>query len=490
MSQSSGDEPSLGGQNDDFAASVGLGGERAILHLIAMLKDDSDQRARFRAFQLLKEIGGDLVVQKLIDILPTTTDLNIQGNIIDFFSKVGGESALLAVLSLQHSTDFHTREIVAHSLMSWPNDQRATDVLIGFLDDTAQGVRAVAIHSLSQIGGASALEAFLSHLNEPDWNILSYIVIGLGQWVHLPHVFDIVCGFLSNPQLIVRSAAVAALADARTEDALDQILSLRAESDLYRPVATALANWPHDPRVIEPLFDLLANAESLRVADAAGSSLAATHDADVFQRLVECFSSPDFYQRCGAITALGPFGGPEITSLLIEALNDPVSYVRSAAADNLGISGDETVVPYLIEALDDQDRYAHLSVVRALKRMGDPRALEPLSRYLARLEGIQDASDAIDYFEAMLASGDAIPYFIETLHRHPNENVRSGAAAVLTVGQRGHPETQIISALTTALSDPDDIVRSNAVRSLRVIATPEALAALAAWEAAQRASEA
>ncbi|NYB51460.1 MAG: HEAT repeat domain-containing protein [Methanobacteriaceae archaeon] len=125
----------------------------------------------------------------------------------------------------------------------------------------------------------------------------------------------------------------------------------------------------------------------------------------------------------------------------------------------------------LIKALKHQDYLTRKEAARALKKVGDERAVDAL------IDSLRYKSWHSDYIilsavrensaEALGRIGDkrAIPYLIESLEDDPDEEVRLKAAWAL--GEIGDPEA--VDALINALSDQSWSVRRTAANSLGLI---------------------
>jgi HEAT repeat protein len=125
----------------------------------------------------------------------------------------------------------------------------------------------------------------------------------------------------------------------------------------------------------------------------------------------------------------------------------------------------------LIMALKDQDYLTRKEAARALKKVGDERAVNAL------VEALRYKSWHSDYVilnavrensaEALGKIGDerATPYLIESMEEDPDEEVRLKAA--LALGEIGDPEAT--DALIAALEDKSGSVRRTAANSLGMI---------------------
>jgi HEAT repeat protein len=420
----SGDEPSLGGQDDEFAASVGLGGEHTILHLAEMVESEDGELAK-KAIAALREAGTERAALALSEfVVSQPASSSVLQRAVRAISLIGGETAIQALLTLSGSEDTGIRQSAVTNLNRLMPDPRILETLITLSGDAVDEIRRIALQYLAVLKDESALPIVLVH-------------------------------------------------------AADTSGQVRAE------VARGLKHWLHDPLSINCLYDLLAD-EEWDVVRSAGASLGRATSPEISKHLIDAMASPNSSMRAGAAIALGGMRPPESLPLLIAAMSDSDRHVCTSAALAAGEFGDKTVVPALILLLGHQAHDARMAAVSVLKRLADPRALEPLFKSLMRTIGMRDISIAVEYIDAMRASGDADPYLIRLLQEHRNSFVQSEAARRLAYGREEPPDQYAVDALIAALDDPDYEVMRSAGLALQRIDTPEARAGIDAWLAARQ----
>ena len=135
---------------------------------------------------------------------------------------------------------------------------------------------------------------------------------------------------------------------------------------------------------------------------------------------------------------------------------------RAFAARYLGEIGSARAVGPLIEIMRDtreEDRDVRLAAGRALGRIRDPRAIEPLLAALAAPESWLPARVA----EVLLQFGaTAVEPLLALLQRPEDSSARAWAAQIL--GDLKDPRA--VPVLTTCLTDLNDQVRARAAQSL------------------------
>ncbi len=86
----------------------------------------------------------------------------------------------------------------------------------------------------------------------------------------------------------------------------------------------------------------------------------------------------------------------EVVKALEPLLNDTNIFTRQEAVDALGVWGDKDTVPILLKAMRDKD--TRRQAMKALGRLKDERAAEPLAE---RLEEFFDRHDAAEALKSM-----------------------------------------------------------------------------------------
>jgi HEAT repeat protein len=161
------------------------------------------------------------------------------------------------------------------------------------------------------------------------------------------------------------------------------------------------------------------------------------------------------YARQAAARALGKIGDARAVEPLIAALRDQHNHV---AAEALGQIGDARAVEPLIATLRDQDRYVRGVAAKALGRIGDARAVEPFIAALQDYYGeVREAATG-----ALVKIGyPAVEPLIAAL-MDQGWAVRRAATEVL--GKMG--DTRAVEPLITALQDQSGEVCKVAAEAL------------------------
>jgi HEAT repeat protein len=196
---------------------------------------------------------------------------------------------------------------------------------------------------------------------------------------------------------------------------------------------------PDTPDLIQALLDAIGADDDAR-AERAAQAFAS--QPGVLPALRPLLIDPSADRRWWAVRSLALVGGAEAERLLIERLTDEDEATRCAAALGLGQLRSEAAIPHLIAALRDASGWMRDSSADALSMIGAP-ALPAL------VEAMGDGRDPV--------------------------RVRATRAACRIVGPNLKGKTlneydkryyPALTALYTALNDPNRLVRTNAFDTL------------------------
>ncbi|GHO83558.1 HEAT repeat domain-containing protein [Dictyobacter formicarum] len=217
----------------------------------------------------------------------------------------------------------------------------------------------------------------------------------------------------------VVSSVVSALRELNDACAVEPLIAAieRRDEQTRAVIALSLGSFG-DTRAVEPLLNLLHDGEPL-IRRAAACALGDLGDRRAVLPLIALLTDPDFETRGSAIKALGllgdrraieplcsllqqdqipcrrifivesldRLGATQAVDSLIALLQDPLEddEVRALSIEALGHLGDKCAVPFLLAVItdsvaDDANEMRWRAAV-ALGQLGDPRAIDTLSRY-------------------------------------------------------------------------------------------------------------
>ena len=160
------------------------------------------------------------------------------------------------------------------------------------------------------------------------------------------------------------------------------------EDEQAEEAISHLASW--GPEAVIPLQKRLSHPEA-EVRWWVVRALAEVQDERVPELLVRALADPDKGVRWCAGLALRKHPSPHATQALIGMLVEEDALTRRLAGDALVAIGSEAV-PGLLEAMQGGDQRVRVEAVRALAKIGDPRAIPAL------FEALDEGSALIEYW--------------------------------------------------------------------------------------------
>jgi HEAT repeat protein len=166
-------------------------------------------------------------------------------------------------------------------------------------------------------------------------------------------------------------------------DAIDIILGY-VKDDENKNASRSGLEYIKDPKAVDRLIRLLHYRgcffpyNNSYVKKSVIKALGGIGDPKAANPLLAILNSPEESAdvRGEAILALGKIGDPSTMKYLIDLLKDRDSCRYAAQA--LGSRGDPGTVNQLIDNLDSDDYFSRCEIIRALGKIGDSRAVDPL----------------------------------------------------------------------------------------------------------------
>ncbi len=312
----------------------------------------------------------------------------------------------------------------------------ALQPLLATLSDSRSACRRGAAVALGELGIVAAAEPLVQALSDIDADVRSAAAKALGQIGHSCAVEPLIRA-LGDPDSSVAGDAAAALGALGDQRAVDALLEMLERSSDHAAAAHALGELG-DPRCVDALIGILHDADEYVRYEVAGA-LGRFGQEKAVPTLSKLLDDRDQWVRDAALSSLADLGA---IHALAGALRHRRHEVRFKAASVLGRCDDSAAVPPLIGALDDDHTEVRLGAARSLGTLGDRRAVQPL---IARL---------------------------------CDRKKRVRIAAIRALGSISDPRA--IGPLTNLLSNRE--MGFWAESALRTIGTPDALAAVAAWQ--------
>lgn len=262
----------------------------------------------------------------------------------------------------------------------------------------------------------------------------------------------ILMALLRRPEAVVQEEAVRAIQRGQITAASIELIALLNDPDEGLRLAaseTLAAMFDHipQPALTAAMVRRMEFDPSSQVRRVAGLTLVALHDAPARAALLRLLQHARGVTRVSAALALGTWGEADLAEALHPLLADPADLVARAASHALGQLRNPgskasllatfeargpvvqeraawalgelkstNAVPAMIARLGTTDEALKVSLVLALAKTGDKRALPPLRQVLQQIvlmNNLPKAREAV--FTALVAAGDklAIPRAIQ-----------------------------------------------------------------------------
>ena len=329
--------------------------------------------------------------------------------------------------------------------------------LINQLADATQRDRAA--QDLIRMGG-DAVTPLLEALQTKDANLLPYYQQVLAR---IPAATPMLIQLLKSAHPVLRGRAAEVFALSRDRAAVPALLdALQGEYFTVRSRAALALGKMGDPKAVQPLLSLLKDPED-EVRIAACLALGQFRNPSTFDEIANVLLDDQKIEvRQAAARGLGNTQHPAALPYLMEALYDSFWwYEREYAVGDLLLAIEKMgriAVEPLFRALESREGTVRKFAAILLGKIGDPRAIEPLSMSLYDM-----------HHEVGKASADSLARFgansFETLSgalRHPEMWIRIHAIT----GLSRIKDSRVAPLLVQMLDDPEREVQIQAIRSL------------------------
>ncbi len=176
----------------------------------------------------------------------------------------------------------------------------------------------------------------------------------------------------------VRVAAVAALARAGDERAVESLLAVLGDDNVRWPAADALLAFNSEAVAAKLVAILSGDRDGKRRAGAA-YALGRARPGAALEPLRKALRDEEPEVRVRACAAVAAYGDrTAVEPLIINLATDTDWRGRRAAADALGVLGDGRAVTGLAARLDDRRPEVRAAAAASLAAIGDMRAMDPL----------------------------------------------------------------------------------------------------------------
>jgi HEAT repeat protein len=350
----------LGDPNEELQIAAGfslatLHDPRAIPALLATLRQGERFTMELDSFGALAE--GPLLAA-LHDADPVMRSHAVIA--IVEMQDAKNDDALIAAL---HDPDPGVRRSAAWGLTGVP-DPRVPDLLVQALHDPDAGVRTGVASQIGRDKDPRFVEPLLENLQNPDVQLRIQVCMALGR-IGDPRAVEPLIEAMKDSRSDVASQAMQALGAIATPEAIDALIAAA------EPVVSGAIRFGQSSTG-ESFAD--ANKASF-LANEALRALRAADDPRAIAYLAKALQSPNAGVRISAAQALRQSKTPEAAKALAAAAGPQAAAATAQSLASLGIAG-ASDVDGLLRLLNDPQRRD--MAIAALGGTKDPRAVEPL----------------------------------------------------------------------------------------------------------------
>ena len=308
--------------------------------------------------------GNERVVSGTAWALSSSTVYN-PNSLLDFFDDDEVSKAALIEVLRVHKQDLSVHELLRRAYECETKEKAA---IFKIIEETIKPEMVPDL--IARMGGKDPvikmhLMNLLARFDKPEIN----------------HALEIQ---LKDPNKMVRSAALSALATRGGNINVDKVAEVLTDPDLdVQSKAVDVLIKANHPDTIHYLVNALKD-ESEYARRAAVEVLNEIGDVNSVKDLLAAIKDDDWWVRSRAGDALAEIGGPRVVDSVVTLISDEDEEIRRTAIEILNATKDQRAVDHLIKATDDSDWWVRERAVDALSKIGDSKALPKLEAMLGK----------------------------------------------------------------------------------------------------------
>lgn len=389
-----------------------------------------------RINKLLKKFDIEVTTKESLETLRISKNPNQISHASGLLFEIGcldAPSVLISRLNCEQDAEIHKYLIDALAPF---NTDEAIATLTSLILSKDVNLREKAAKALIEYERVNAIDALVTHLDNPDWNIrwCTAVILGkLGSDAAAPILLD---GLASQYPRNIRITAAEVLGNLESDKVVRALISSLKDPDyaVRRSAAISLAYFNRQEAILEllkalrhyyPLGDSsrdietpfkLNEEDTIPIRGMTPQALSQLGDDEAIRSW--------FFERIGirwseqVADALGRFNAEEVINGLFESLQEGVK----AAAIPLGNLGSQEVVPDLLELLQNNSQISSGNkAIDTLVNLISTGNLPIVDELFSILINIKDYSDADFYFRNRVAiilakaEHEAMPSYLPNL---------------------------------------------------------------------------
>jgi serine/threonine-protein kinase len=310
---------------------------------------------------------------------------------------------------------------------------------------------------IAEVADESSVDDLIARIEGKDPVARLHIINVLARF-NLPKVQQAVQTQLKDGSKFIRSAALSALAKMDGPFDMPLIVGMLRDPEIeVQNKAVDVVVKANHPETIKYLVDVLkdeneyARRAAVEVLNVVGTSKSVKY-------LLEVIADSDWWVRTRAADALGKIGGPRVVDAVLALIKDENQDIRRAAIEILNQTKDERAVAQLIEATRDPDWWVSERAVDALAEIGSSKALP---RFIDMLQGEVKSLPTVIRAIGKIGDQKALESLLPLLSRPENEIKVEAIAALAKLADERRADT--IRVRLQAVSTGTDGTLSQAV---------------------------
>ena len=289
------------------------------------------------------------------------------------------ETAGFAIKTLNHDENSSNRNN-AVEILGRIKDERVIEAIKKALNDEDSFVKRTAAKTLVKLKGKEVRKHILKLLSD-ECKFVRETVLDLISQEHDPKLTEPLLNLLEKETFYDNKKKIAKiLAKSGDKRAVLPLINAMSLDDIVKPDIVNALEELGETLNTKPVITAL-NHKNPFIHLAACCALSRKGDKRALKPLINYLKS-DNPRRDFAARALGGIKDEKAVDFLIKALEDKDKWVRSEAIEALGKIGNKKAVDVLIKALDEEDKWIRERAVRALGEIGDKRAVMPIASVL------------------------------------------------------------------------------------------------------------
>lgn len=334
-----------------------------------------------KAVSLLENYNDRSLVRNYIELI-SNNNKNTRYQAICLLQKYKAPESVEPLIERLKDEDYEVRALAAKSL-GIIGDPRAVIPLAEAMGKTEMTASSEIRTSLEKLNDKRCVEILLRHLKNKklEWTQKCDLISLLGD-LKDNRATDPIIGELENNDESIREAAIKALGKIRDKKAVEPLIEILNRTNYKKQqgiIAEALGNIG-DRRAVGPLIYALKNNYDIDndYSDYILTAMGQVKDPVAYNFLMSVLKENKYKHKADALSALGFYHKPEVIEILRNALKDKGQYIRVCVVKGMCNMNSPDIIPDLIETLKDESSQVREYAIDGLSEMDNPAIVDHL----------------------------------------------------------------------------------------------------------------